>query len=89
MQPIKDDVSVVVPAINKARATFNSGKTKNIQYRIAQLNALKKGMQTMSKDLTDAVKADIGRESFVTWFSELSILEKEINHALAHIQKWS
>jgi aldehyde dehydrogenase (NAD+) len=34
-QPIKDDTSVVGPAINKARATFLSGKTKSIEFRIA------------------------------------------------------
>lgn len=39
--------------------------------------------------MIDAVKADIGRESFVTWFSEISILDKEIDHTLAHIHKWS
>lgn len=42
--PIKDDVSVVETALKKARASFQSGKTKPIQYRIQQLNNLKKGL---------------------------------------------
>ena len=81
-QPIKDDTSVVASAINKARTTFLSGKTKSIDFRIAQLKALQSGLQKMNQELVDAVKADIGRESFVTWFSEISILVKEIDHTI-------
>ena len=81
-QPIKDDTSVVAQAINKARTTFLSGKTKSIEFRIAQLKALQSGLQKMNQELVDAVKADIGRESFVTWFSEISILVKEIDHTI-------
>jgi aldehyde dehydrogenase (NAD+) len=88
-QPIKDDVSVVLPAITKARNTFISGKTKSIEYRIAQLKALKNGILKMKQELVDAVKADIGRESFVTWFSEISIIEKEIDHATSNIKNWA
>ena len=88
-QPIKDDTSVVASAINKARTTFLSGKTKSIEFRIAQLKALQSGLQKMNQELVDAVKADIGRESFVTWFSEISILVKEINHTIENLKKWS
>jgi aldehyde dehydrogenase (NAD+) len=47
-QPIKDDTSVVASAINKARTTFLSGKTKSIDFRIAQLKALQSGLQKMN-----------------------------------------
>jgi aldehyde dehydrogenase (NAD+) len=43
----------------------------------------------MQKDLIEAVKADLGREGFVTWLSEFSIIEREIDHALSHLSKWS
>lgn len=88
-QAIKDDTSVVGPAINKARTTFLSGKTKSIEFRIAQLKALQSGLQKMNQELVDAVKADIGRESFVTWFSEISILVKEIDHTVGNLKKWT
>ena len=80
---------MVAAAITKANTTFCSGKTKSIEYRVAQLKALKNGLEKMNKELIEAVKADIGRESFVTWFSEISILEKEIDHTLSNLKKWS
>jgi aldehyde dehydrogenase (NAD+) len=43
----------------------------------------------MNQELVDAVKADIGRESFVTWFSEISILVKEIDHTVGNLKKWT
>ena len=89
VQPIKDDVSLVEAALKKTRATFQSGKTRPIEFRIQQLNNLKRGLQTMQKELQDAVKADIGRDNFITWFMETSLIEKEIDHAVANIYKWA
>lgn len=80
---------MVAAAITKAYTTFNSGKTRSIEYRITQLKALKNGLEKMNKELIESVKADIGRESFVTWFSEISILEKEIDHTISNLKKWS
>ncbi len=42
----------------------------------------------MQKELQDAVKADIGRDNFVTWFMETGLLEKEIDHAISNLGKW-
>ena len=42
----------------------------------------------MQKELQDAVKADIGRDNFVTWFMESGLLEKEIDHAISNLHKW-
>jgi hypothetical protein len=71
---IKDDVSVVKTALIKTKRQFATGKTKEIAYRIAQLNNLKKGLHELDKDLKDAVTADLGRVGFVTWLAELSII---------------
>ena len=43
----------------------------------------------MEKDLTDAIKKDLGREAFATWFYELAVLDKEIEHAVSNLKRWS
>lgn len=43
----------------------------------------------MDQDLKDAVKADLGREGFVTWLCELSLILSEIDHTIANLRKWS
>jgi aldehyde dehydrogenase (NAD+) len=42
----------------------------------------------MRKDLTDAVKADLGRGDFINWFCEIYAVEKEIEHTIAHLPTW-
>jgi len=43
----------------------------------------------MSNDLSDAIKKDLGRDRFTTWLSESSYLEKEIDHTISNLHKWS
>jgi aldehyde dehydrogenase (NAD+) len=86
---IKDDVSVVKTALLKTKKQFASGKTRDLSYRIAQLNNLKKGLNELDKDLKDAVTADLGREGFVTWLAEISLIHLEIEHTIANLKKWT
>jgi aldehyde dehydrogenase (NAD+) len=30
----------------------------------------------------------LGREAFVTWFTEISLVEKEIDHCISSLKKW-
>ena len=76
-------------SLKKAKAAFDSGKTKSVDFRVSQLANLKKGLQTMQREMTDAVKKDLGRDYFATWFMEISILEHEINFAIANLGKWT
>lgn len=34
----------------------------------------------MKEEFCDAVRNDLGRGPFITWFTELSVLDKEIDH---------
>jgi aldehyde dehydrogenase (NAD+) len=42
----------------------------------------------MEKDINDAVKADLGRGAFITWFTEVLGLNKQIDHAIENLKKW-
>lgn len=43
----------------------------------------------MAKELSDVVKKDLGRDTFATWFTEISLIDKELDHTLEHLKKWS
>jgi aldehyde dehydrogenase (NAD+) len=45
-------------------------------------------MAAMNNDLTDAVKVDLGRDSFATWFTEINVINREIDHAIENLSKW-
>lgn len=86
---MKDDVSVVDRAIKKCRDTFATHKTRPLSYRIQQLRNFKQGVRTMTTELSDAVKADLGRDQFTNWFIEINILEHELDHTIEHLHQWA
>jgi hypothetical protein len=43
----------------------------------------------MEKDLGEAVKKDLGRDYFTTWFTEFAVIDNEIEHTISHLNKWS
>ena len=73
---MRDDPNVVDPALQKCRASFATGKTRPLQFRLDQLANLKRGLKDMENELCNAVRLDLGRGPYVTWMSELLSLEK-------------
>lgn len=43
----------------------------------------------MTADFCEALRLDLGRQHFVTWFSETSLLERDIQHAIDHLKSWA
>ena len=42
----------------------------------------------MKKEISEAIQKDLGREEFATWFSELMLLEHELDHTLKNLKSW-
>ncbi|NEW79573.1 MAG: aldehyde dehydrogenase [Gelidibacter sp.] len=68
---------------------FNSNKTKNVSFRIAQLKKFKNVLKENEKLLYNAIYEDFGKSEFETYVSELSLLNHEINNFIKNIKKWS
>ena len=47
-----------------------------------------KGIQTMGKDLSQAVTQDLAKDDFSNWMFELRMIEREIEHSLKHLKGW-
>jgi aldehyde dehydrogenase (NAD+) len=73
---VRDDPSGVDSAFSKCKQSFATGKTRPISYRLSQLANLKRGIKDMENDLTNAIRADLGRGEYSTWMMELMGLEK-------------
>lgn len=68
---------------------FNSNKTKNVSFRIAQLKKFKNVLKENESLLYNAIYEDFGKSEFETYVSELSLLNHEINNFIKNIKKWS
>ncbi|PVZ96282.1 aldehyde dehydrogenase family protein [Amnibacterium flavum] len=70
------------------RATYESGATRPLSWRLGQLRALGRLLRERRSDLEAALAADLGKpptESFVT---EIAFLTAEVDHTLSHLRGW-
>lgn len=68
---------------------FFSGATDSIDFRIAQLQKLKKLIQNNEQQILNALAADLGKSEFEAYASEIGMIYEEINFHLKHIRRWT
>lgn len=74
---------------HKQREFFNSGKSKDIEFRINQLKKLKKIIKENEEDILKALKKDLGKSNFEAYATEIGIVYDEINLHIKSVRKWA
>lgn len=75
--------------LTKQRNFFQSGKTKEITYRIRALQALGQMIRTNETEIMAALKKDLNKSEFDSYITELGIVLEEIRFSLKHVKKWA
>jgi len=75
--------------LTRLRAFFAAGKTRDVEFRIAQLKKLKEGIRKYEPEIIAALYSDLRKPPFEAYASEIGILYTEIDHAIRHIRSWS
>ena len=76
-------------AMETLRTTFRSGKTRSMEWRRAQLKAFAKMCIEEREKLCGALKQDLHKCKFESYFFEVNQLEHEIGEHLAHMDEWA
>ena len=71
------------------RDYYNTGKTRDVQFRIDQLRKLEKAIQKYENQILDAFAADMGKPRFEGYISEVGFCIEEIRHTIKHVRKWA
>ncbi len=74
--------------VSELRTNFRSGKTRSLQWRLAQLDALKRMLIDNQEQIIDAIAADLGKPRFEAFTTEVGFLLTEIEHTQKHLAKW-
>ena len=74
--------------LTRLRSTFNTGKTRSAQWRIQQLQQLKKMTLDNQDKIAEALEADLGKCQQESWLAEISYMTVEIDHTLKHLRQW-
>jgi len=75
--------------VSKQRDFFKSDKTKDCNFRIQQLKALKKVLKSNESLLTEAIYKDFKKSEFDCYTTELALLYSDINEACKKLKSWS
>lgn len=76
-------------SLARQRAFFASGKSRDVDFRIAQLKRLKEGIRKYEPEIMAALYDDLRKPPFESYASEIGILYTEIDHAIRNIRSWA
>ncbi|BAZ53021.1 aldehyde dehydrogenase [Nostoc sp. NIES-4103] len=80
--------SNIIEIIQKQRQLFQTGKTKNVSFRIQQLEILKQALVNNKQAIIQALKADLHKPEFESSIGELRVIN-DIDDAIKHIKNWT
>jgi aldehyde dehydrogenase (NAD+) len=88
VQFVADNLTSHIPdLVSRQRAFFSTGETKEIDFRIRQLKALKSAIATHLDAILEALKADLNKPTFEAYAAEVGVI-REVDYALKHLRAW-
>ncbi|GAB3143934.1 aldehyde dehydrogenase family protein [Amycolatopsis stemonae] len=81
-------MSSVPDVVSRLRTTFSSGVTKPLDWRRAQLTALRAMLTEQADDFLAALHADLGKNAAEARSAEITFVTNEIDHTLDHLDAW-
>uniref|UniRef100_A0A672L2M2 Aldehyde dehydrogenase family 3 member A2 n=1 Tax=Sinocyclocheilus grahami TaxID=75366 RepID=A0A672L2M2_SINGR len=76
-------------AVQQARKAFLTGRSKPLDYRIKQLQNLKRFIKEKTTDIANAMRKDLHKTANATQLFEILGLEGEINLAVSKLAEWA
>ncbi|NXV37997.1 AL3B1 dehydrogenase, partial [Rissa tridactyla] len=74
--------------VSHLRAVWLSGKTRPMEYRVAQLEALGRFLDEKKQEILEATGSDMGKPSFEAYFTEILLCKNELNDTLNNLSHW-
>ena len=75
--------------LQQQKTFFNTHATKDLDFRKAQLQKLKKVVKSNEKLLYDAIYQDFGKSEFETFGTEISFVYKDIDYYLKNLKSFA
>uniref|UniRef100_A0A2I3GHQ9 Aldehyde dehydrogenase, dimeric NADP-preferring n=1 Tax=Nomascus leucogenys TaxID=61853 RepID=A0A2I3GHQ9_NOMLE len=82
-------MSKISEAVKRARAAFCSGRTRPLQFRIQQLEALRRLIQEQEQELAGALAADLHKNEWNAYYEEVVYVLEEIEYMIQKLPEWA
>lgn len=73
--------------IDQQRMFYDTGKTKDLDFRRENLRLLSHAIKVYENDIMDALKSDLNKSSFESYATEIGIVLEEINFMLKNMNR--
>lgn len=73
----------------RQRTFFQTGATRSVAFRRAQLERLTSALERHESALLSALQADLGKSPGQGYASEFGLVQMEIRYALRHLRRWA
>ncbi len=83
------DAKTLTENIDRLRHTFNTGKTRDLDWRKAQLKQLRRLFTDRYAELESALHSDLNKSPFECYATEIGFLEHEVDYALENLDEWA
>ncbi|WP_338027664.1 aldehyde dehydrogenase family protein [Brachybacterium avium] len=74
--------------VDALRASFDAGTTQPLAARLAQLEALRRGLRREEPRLARALAEDLGKSRTESALTEIGVVAQEITHTMKHLRSW-
>lgn len=81
--------AVIVERLEKLRSFYATHKTKDVKFRLEQLQNFKKAILKNQKKIEDALWTDLHKSPEETFITEVSIVLQEIDIHLKNLKRWT
>ncbi len=75
--------------VSQQRNYFNTHETKDLKFRLVQLNKLKSVLESNEKLMYEAIYNDFKKSEFDTFVTELALLYHDIKDAKKNLRNWA
>jgi aldehyde dehydrogenase (NAD+) len=70
------------------RGVFNTGRTRDLQWRLKQLRGIERLVEEGEAELAAALAEDLGRSAFDSWLGEVASTKAEAAYARKRLKRW-
>jgi aldehyde dehydrogenase (NAD+) len=74
--------------VDDLRSSYDSGVTRPLSWRLAQLASLRRMLIERAPDFEDALLADLAKNPTESQIAEIGFVVGEIDHTVKHLRKW-
>lgn len=76
-------------AVDRLRATFATGRTRDLAWRRRQLEGIERLVTEQESAIAEAMATDLGRSPHDTWLGEIASTAGEAAYARKHLRRWT